>query len=118
MPDDDWWLRVGPASAYVHIAFDCFWGGTGTPALAVSGDSVLRLYGVRKASVDFAFGPAYTNAYASNSGLLALDEYGGLAVAPPKAGSIPWPASFSKRQWRLNSPEPVRVILVGVCPRA
>ena len=114
--DPDWWARVGDVEKPSRTTFDITWGSERNPVLVVSGDSVIRLFGARCAAVAFAFEPAYTYVYKANSGILALDGQGGLAVVPPKIGAAPWRTKVANRVWRIDSEEPIPVLFVGICP--
>lgn len=114
--DKDWCKALpGPA----HNGFDYIWGG-GSPGKAkmiISGDSVVRLFNIEKLEVALQFSPLYHKVNDSNGGLLALDNEGGVAIAPPKISpNKRWPKTFENNMWKLSAHEPLPVLFIGVCP--
>jgi len=106
------------------MGFDCILEGNfpESPKIIISGDSVIRFYNIKNLRVVLYFTPVHQKFNVSitqynNGGLLALDENGGLAIAPPSyASNENWPKSFENNVWNLTAEKPLPLLFIGVLP--
>lgn len=114
-------------SAPILMGFDCIWEDrednlSESPKIIISGDSVIRFYNIKKIKVVLHFTPVHQKFNVSitqynNGGLLALDEKGGLCIAPPSyASNKRWPKEFKNNVWRLAAERPLPLLFIGVLP--
>lgn len=99
--------------------FDCIWKkplGNGFK-IVISGDSTIQFYNIERVQIKLFFTPIYDKINSSCGGLMALDNDGGLVIAPPKLSARSnWPKTFEKNSWNLSASEPLSLLFIGVCP--
>lgn len=111
-------------STPICMGFDCIWEGNfpESPKIIISGDSVIRFYNIKELEIVLYFTPVHQKFNVSitqynNGGLLALDENGGLAIAPPSyASNEIWPKRFKNNVWKLTAEKPLPLLFIGVLP--
>jgi hypothetical protein len=99
--------------------FDCIWKDNITKKnrMIISGDSVVRLFNVKNVEVKLQFSPTHKKINESNNGLLALDNEGGLVIAPPAEPLERFSTkNFIGTTWTSSSSKPIKVLFIGICP--
>ena len=131
----DIWQRIGKKRLLAKIVLDKDWFESLTELtrdefyytwkgqapnnseMIISGDSVISFLNIKKTEIKLEFSPAYQKINNANNGLLALDNDGGLVIAPnvfPHDEILP---KISKDNiWKLSTHESLPLLFVGICP--
>jgi len=89
--------------------------GENTSKIIISGDSVISFENIKKIKIKTYFNPIYKKLNKQNNGLLLLDDYGGIIIAPHQLDSEEVLSEIKNDLWKIESVEPLSTFF-AICP--